>query len=134
MPHAEKKAITINIELLNSKVDHVGYECDRTSWAVDLCKRVKSDHFKILYDIYHMQIVEGDIIRTLRDNIQYIGHIHTAGNPGRHEMDDEQELNYRGIARAIAGTNYTGYVAHEFFPKGNAIESLRSAFQICDVE
>jgi hydroxypyruvate isomerase len=134
MPYAEKKGITINIELLNSKIDHVGYECDRTSWAIDLCKRVGSDRFKILYDIYHMQIMEGDIIRTLRENIQWIGHIHTAGNPGRHEMNDQQELNYRGIARAIAATSYSGFVAHEFFPKGKPVESLRSAFQVCDVE
>src|SRR4051812_47420358 len=112
MPYAEKKGITINIELLNSKVDHIGYECDRTTWAVELCKRVGSDRFRILYDIYHMQIMEGDVIRTLRDNIRWIGHIHTAGNPGRHDLDDEQELNYRAIALAIAELPYDGYVAH----------------------
>jgi hydroxypyruvate isomerase len=130
MQYAEQKGITINIELLNSKVDHIGYECDRTPWAVDLCKRVNSDRFRVLYDIYHAQIMEGDVIRTLRDNIQWIGHIHTAGNPGRHDLDDEQELNYAAIARAIGQLPYTGYVAHEFFPKGDPIEALRQAFSI----
>jgi hydroxypyruvate isomerase len=133
LPYAERKEITLNIELLNSKVDHIGYEADHTSWAVELCKRIDHDHFRTLYDIYHMQIMEGDVIRTLRDNIHWIGHIHTAGNPGRHDLDDEQELNYRAICRAIAQLPYDGFVAHEFFPKGDAIEALRSAFALCNV-
>jgi hydroxypyruvate isomerase len=132
MPYAEKNGVTINVELLNSKVDHVGYECDRTSWAVELCKRVKSTRFRVLYDIYHAQIMEGDIIRTLRDNIQWIGHIHTAGNPGRHDLDDDQEVNYAAIARALAQLSYDGYIAHEFFAKGDPVEALRRAFEICN--
>src|SRR3954468_23475022 len=131
--YAEQKKITINIELLNSKVDHIGYEADHTSWAVELCKRINHDRFRILYDIYHMQIMEGDVIRTLRENIQWIGHIHTAGNPGRHDLDDQQELNYRAISQAIAQSSYQGFVAHEFFPKGDAIEALRRAFELCNV-
>ena len=95
--------MNLNLELLNSRVDHHGYQCDRTKWAVEVCQRVKSPRIKLLFDIYHMQIMEGDIIRTLRDNIEWIGHFHTAGVPGRQDLDDEQELNYRGIAKAIAG-------------------------------
>jgi len=128
--------VTICMELLNSKVDHPGYMCDHTAWGVELCKRVESPRMKLLYDIYHMQIMEGDIIRTIRDNIAYIGHFHTAGNPGRRDMDDDQELNYTGIMRTIAQLQdegkFDGYVAHEFGPK-NGLESLRKAIQICDV-
>jgi len=133
LPFAEEKGVTINMELLNSRVDHIGYEFDRTSWGVELVKRVGSDRFRILYDIYHAQIMEGDVIRTLRNNIALIAHIHTAGNPDRHDLDDEQELNYRAIARAIAATGYTGYLGHEFFPRGDPIEALRNAFALCDV-
>ncbi len=133
MPYAEEKSVTINIELLNSRVDHIGYECDRTPWAVELCKRVNSPRFRILYDVYHAQIMEGDVIRTIRNNLQWIGHIHTAGNPDRHDLDDDQELNYRGIARAIAAGGYACCVAHEFFPRGDPIEALRRAFELCDV-
>jgi hydroxypyruvate isomerase len=130
---AEDKGVTLCVELLNSKVNHPDYMCDRTAWGVELCKRVNSPRVKLLYDIYHMQIMEGDIIRTIRDNIQYIGHFHTAGNPGRHEFDDTQELNYRGIAKAIADLNFTGYVAHEYTPLGDPIRSLDQALAICDV-
>ena len=128
--------VTICMELLNSKVDHPGYMCDHTSWGVELCKRVDSPHFKLLYDIYHMQIMEGDVIRTIRDNITYIDHFHTAGNPGRNDLDENQELFYPAIMRAIAQLQeegkFNGYVAHEFGPK-NGIESLRKAVQLCDV-
>jgi hydroxypyruvate isomerase len=131
-PYAEKKGVNINMELLNSKVDHPGYQCDRTAWGVAVCERVNSPRVKLLYDIYHMQIMEGDVIRTIQQNIKWIGHFHTAGNPGRRDMDDTQELNYVGICRAIAATGYDLYVGHEFTPKGDTTEALRAAFQICD--
>jgi len=128
--------VTICMELLNSKVDHPGYMCDHTAWGVELCQRVGSTRFKLLYDIYHMQIMEGDIIRTIRENIDYIGHFHTAGNPGRKDLDEDQELYYPAIMRVIAQLQeegkYNGYVAHEFKPK-NGMESLRQAVQLCDV-
>jgi len=133
-PYAEKHGINLNIELLNSKVNHPGYQCDHTPWGVAVCERVGSPNVKLLYDIYHMQIMEGDVIRTIRDNIQWIGHFHTAGNPGRQDMDDEQELNYPAICRAIAASGYTNYVGHEFTPKGNRIDGLRTAFTLCDVD
>lgn len=131
-PYAEKKGINLNMELLNSKVDHPGYQCDHTAWGVAVCERVNSPRVKLLYDIYHMQIMEGDIIRTIRDNLKWIGHFHTAGNPGRNDMDDTQEMNYAGICRAIAKTGYEYYVGHEFKPKGDLIEALRKAFVLCD--
>jgi len=131
-PYAEKKGINLNLEVLNSKVDHPGYDCDHTHWAVEVCRRVNSPRVKVLYDIYHMQIMEGDVIRTIRDNIQWIGHFHTAGNPGRNDMDDTQELNYAGICRAIAATGYDLYVGHEFQPKGDPVEALRQTFRLCD--
>ena len=134
---AEDNGVTIVMELLNSKVNHKDYMCDHTAWGVEVCKRVGSPNVKLLYDIYHMQIMEGDIIRTIRDNIQFIGHFHTGGNPGRHEIDDTQELNYKAICEAIAETGYQGYVAHEFIPtprdKEGMLESLRRAVAICDV-
>jgi hydroxypyruvate isomerase len=130
---AEEKGITVNMELLNSKVNHKDYMCDHTAWGVEVCKRVNSPRVKLLYDIYHMQIMEGDIIRTIRDNIQWIGHFHTGGNPGRNEIDATQELNYRAIAQAIADLNYTGYFSHEFTPKRDPLESLRQAVEICQV-
>jgi hydroxypyruvate isomerase len=130
---AEDKGVTLCIELLNSKVNHPDYMCDRTAWGVEVCKRVNSPRVKLLYDIYHMQIMEGDIIRTIRDNIQWIAHFHTAGNPGRHEFDDTQEMNYRGIAKAIADLKFTGYVAHEYSPLGDPLKSLDEALSICDV-
>ena len=131
-PYAEKKGVNLNIELLNSKVDHPGYQCDHTAWAAAVCERVNSPRVKMLYDIYHMQIMEGDLIRTIRENIKWIGHFHTAGNPGRNDMDDTQELNYAGICKAIADTDYEYYVGHEFSPKGDKIAALRHAFELCD--
>ena len=131
-PYAEEKGVNLNLELLNSKRDHIGYQCDRTAWAVAVAEQVDSPRVKVLYDIYHMQIMEGDVIQTIRDNIKWIGHFHTAGVPGRNEMDDTQELNYTAIARAIAETGYEGYVGHEFSPKGDRIEALRETFQIFD--
>jgi hydroxypyruvate isomerase len=128
--------VTICMELLNSKVNHPGYMCDHTAWGVELCKRVESPRFKLLYDIYHMQIMEGDIIRTIKDSIAHIGHFHTAGNPGRKDLDEEQELYYppimRTIAQLIEEGKYDGYVAHEFGPK-RGVESLRQAVLLCDV-
>jgi hydroxypyruvate isomerase len=130
---AEAHGINLVLELLNSKVDHKDYQCDHTDWGVRVVKAVNSPRVKLLYDIYHMQIMEGDVIRTLRDNIDYIGHFHTAGNPGRRDMDDTQELNYPPIIRAIAETHYTGYIGHEFVPKGDPIEAIRVAYQLCDL-
>jgi hydroxypyruvate isomerase len=121
------------MELLNSKVDHPDYQCDRTTWGVALAKRLGSERFKLLYDIYHMQIMEGDVIRTIRDNHQYIAHYHTAGVPGRHEIDASQELNYPAIMRAIAETGFTGYVAQEFIPTRDPRTSLAEAVRICRV-
>ncbi|MDH4239751.1 MAG: TIM barrel protein [Phycisphaerae bacterium] len=131
--HAEKKKVTICIEYLNSKVNHKDYMFDKTAWGVEVCKKVGSERVKILYDIYHAQIMEGDIIRTIRDNKDYIGHYHTGGNPGRNEIDDTQELYYPAIMRAIADTGFKGYVAHEFVPKRDPLESLAYAVRICDV-
>ncbi|KPK78957.1 MAG: xylose isomerase [Phycisphaerae bacterium SM23_33] len=130
--HAEKKGVNLNLELLNSKVDHPGYQCDHTAWGVAVCEKVASPRVKLLFDIYHMQIMEGDVIRNIRENIQWIGHFHTAGVPGRRDFDDTQELNYRGICRAIAETGYELYVGHEFKPKADLIEALRAAFALCD--
>ena len=130
---AEDKGVTICLELLNSKVDHPDYQCDHTAWGVDVMKRVNSPRVKLLYDIYHMQIMEGDIIRTIRANIQYIGHFHTAGNPGRHEIDSTQELNYRPVAQAIVDLGYQGYFAHEYSPLKDPVKSLAEAIEICDV-
>ena len=131
--HAEKKKVTICLEYLNSKVNHKDYMLDNTAWGVEVCKRVGSNRVKILYDIYHAQIMEGDIIRTIRDNHEYIGHYHTGGNPGRNEIDDTQELYYPAIMQAIAKTGFTGYVAHEFVPKRDPLKSLTYATRICDV-
>jgi hydroxypyruvate isomerase len=130
---AEDLGVTINMELLNSKVNHKDYMCDHTAWGVEVCKAVNSPRVKLLYDIYHMQIMEGDIIRTIRENIAYIGHFHTAGNPGRHELDDTQELQYKPIAKAIADLGYQGYFAHEFSPTRDWVASLKQAVEICTV-
>jgi hydroxypyruvate isomerase len=129
---AEEQGVTLCTELLNSRVNHPGYMCDRTSWGVELCKRVNSPRVKLLYDIYHMQIMEGDIIRTIQQNIQYIGHFHTAGNPGRHQFDDTQELNYNGICKAIADLGYQGYLAHEYTPTKDPLETLERMMSICE--
>jgi hydroxypyruvate isomerase len=130
---AEKHNVTICMELLNSKVNHKDYMFDHTAWGVEVIKRVNSPRVKILYDIYHAQIMEGDIIRTIRENIQHIAHFHTGGNPGRNELDDSQELNWRTIAKTIADLNFQGYVAHEFVPKRDPLTSLREAAILCDV-
>ena len=132
-PVAERLGVTICMELLNSKVNHPDYMCDHTAWGVELAKRVDSERFKLLYDIYHMQIMEGDVIRTIRDNHQYIGHYHTAGNPGRNEIDETQELYYPAIMRAIRESGFQGYVAQEFIPTGEPIAALEEAYEICNV-
>ena len=133
--HAEDKGINICMELLNSKVNHKDYMCDHTAWGVEMCKRVNSPRVKLLYDIYHLQIMEGDIVRTIKDNFQWLAHFHTGGNPGRNELDDTQELNYRFVAKTIADLGFTGYVAHEYSPaRGrDAIQSLNQAMEIFDV-
>ena len=130
---AEKHGVTICVELLNSKVDHKDYQGDHTAFGVEVMKRVGSPNVKLLYDIYHMQIMEGDVIRTIRDNLAYIAHFHTGGVPGRNEIDDGQELNYRTVCTAIADAGFTGYVAHEFVPKRDPLTSLAEAVRICDV-
>ncbi len=130
---AEKKKVNICLEYLNSKVNHKDYMFDNMAWGVEVCKRVGSDRIKILYDIYHAQIMEGDIIRTIRDYHQYIGHYHTGGNPGRNEIDETQELYYPAIMKAIVETGYKGYVAHEFIPKRDPLTSLAEAVKLCDV-
>jgi hydroxypyruvate isomerase len=132
-PLAEQKGVTLCVELLNSKVDHKDYMCDRTAWGAALVRKVGSPRVKLLYDIYHMQIMEGDVIRTIRENVAAIGHLHTAGVPGRHEIDERQELNYPAICRAIVDTGYTGYLAQEFVPTDDPLQSLAAAFRICDV-
>jgi hydroxypyruvate isomerase len=134
---AEQHGVIIQMELFNTKVDHKDYMCDKSAWGVELCKRLGSPNFKLLYDIYHMQINEGDVIRTIRDNHQYFGHYHTAGVPGRHEIDESQELFYPAIMKAIVATGYKGYVAQEFIPTAkegkDKIAALEKAIQICDV-
>lgn len=131
--YAEEKKVTICIEYLNSKVNHKDYMFDNMAWGAELCKKVGSEHLKILYDIYHAQIMEGDVIRTIRDNKDYIGHYHTGGNPGRNEIDETQELYYPAIMRAIADTGFKGYVGQEFVPKRDPLTSLSQAARICDV-
>ncbi len=130
---AEEKKVTICMEGLNSKVDHKDYMYDRTTWGVTLAKRVGSPRFKLLYDIYHMQIMEGDVIRTIRENKEYIGHYHTGGVPGRHEIDETQELNYPAIVKAILETGYTGFLGQEYIPVRAPLASLAQGFRICDV-
>ena len=133
-PLAERHGVTVCVELLNSKVDHKDYQGDHTAFGVRVIDGVGSPRVKLLYDIYHMQIMEGDIIRTLRDSISHIGHIHTGGVPGRHEIDDSQELNYHAVARALADAGYSGFVAHEFEPTAaDPLTSLRAAVAICTV-
>jgi len=137
MEQAEKHNVMIIMELLNSKVDHKDYQCDKTSWGVELAKRVGSPNFKLLYDIYHMQIDEGDVIRTIRNNYQWLGHFHTGGVPGRKEIDESQELYYPAIMKAIVDLGYKGYVAQEFIPTAKEPEkqlaALTNAVRICDV-
>jgi hydroxypyruvate isomerase len=134
MAYAEQKKVSVCMELLNSKVNHPDYMCDTSTWGVELCKAVGSERFKLLYDIYHMQIMEGDIIATIRDKHQYFGHYHTGGVPGRNEIDESQELNWPAIMRAIVDTGFKGYVAQEFIPaKADKIASLAAAVRVCDV-
>ena len=130
---AEEKKVTLCMELLNSKVNHMDYHCDHTEWGVAVMKAVGSPRCKLLYDIYHMQIMEGDVIATITKHIDYIGHIHTAGVPGRKDLDETQELNYPAIMRAIAATKYDGYVGQEFGPKGDMMQALAAAYKTCDV-
>jgi hydroxypyruvate isomerase len=129
----EDHGVTICVELLNSKVNHKDYQGDRTAFGVDVMKAVDSPRVKLLYDIYHMQIMEGDVIRTIRDNIRYIAHFHTGGVPGRHELDDTQEINWRAVSRAIVDLGFQGYLAHEFVPTRDPLTSLREAVALCDV-
>ncbi len=131
-PLAERLGVNLNLELLNTRVDHPGYQCDSLASALAVIEQVDSPRVKLLFDIYHVQIMQGDIIRHLTANIQHIGHFHTAGNPGRRDLDDEQELNYRAICRAIAATSYAGYVGHEFSPKGEPLAALAAAFNTCN--
>ena len=132
--YAEKKGVIIQMELLNSKVDHQDYMCDNSPWGFELCRRIDSSNFKLLYDIYHMQINEGDVIRTITENQQFIGHYHTGGVPGRNEIDQTQELFYPAIMKAIVSTGFKGFVAQEFIPKNNnPMQSLENAIRICDV-
>ncbi|HEY8690849.1 MAG TPA: TIM barrel protein [Chitinophagaceae bacterium] len=134
LPSAEKNGVTMVMELLNSKIDHKDYMCNHVEWGVELCKRVSSENFKLLFDIYHMQIQEGDIIRNIKDYHQYIAHYHTGGIPGRHEINDTQELHYPAVMKAIVETGYKGYVAQEFVPTYlDKLDSLREAIKICDV-
>jgi hydroxypyruvate isomerase len=137
MSQAEKAGVIVHMELLNSKVDHKDYMADKSAWGVELCKRIGSPNFKLLYDIYHMQIDEGDVISTINSNHRYFGHYHTAGVPGRHEIDDTQELYYPAIMKAIVATGFKGYVAQEFISTGKdntaKIAALQKAINICDV-
>ena len=135
MPAAEKAGVTVCMELLNSKVNHADYQCDHTAWGAKLVEKVGSERFKLLYDIYHMQIMEGDVIRTIKDHHRAIGHYHTAGVPGRHEIDESQELFYPAIMQAIVATGFTGYVAQEFVPakKETGMASLEDAYKRCAV-
>jgi hydroxypyruvate isomerase len=130
-PLVEDAGVVLAVELLNSKVDHADYQCDRTTWGIELCKRVGSPAVKLLYDIYHMQIMEGDLIRTILDGHAYFAHYHTAGNPGRGQPDASQEINYPAVYRAIAETGYAGYIAHEFIPQGDPLAALETAYRDC---
>jgi hydroxypyruvate isomerase len=131
-PYAEEKGVNLNLELLNSKVDHPGYQCDNSDWGLNMVKKVNSPRVKLLYDIYHMQIMEGNLIHTIQENIEWIGHFHTAGVPGRFEIDDTQEINYRGVCKAIAASSYDLFIGHEYRPRRDLYETLREAFEICD--
>jgi hydroxypyruvate isomerase len=131
---AQKYGITMQMELLNSKVNHPDYQCNHTEWGVKLCEKLGSENFKLLYDIYHMQIMEGDVIATIRKNQKYIGHYHTGGVPGRNEIDETQELYYPAIMKAIVDTGFKGFVAQEFIPKrSDKLASLKQGVEICDI-
>jgi hydroxypyruvate isomerase len=131
-PYAEEKGVNLNMELLNTLVDHPGYQCDHAAWGLEVVKRVNSPRVKLLYDIYHMQVMEGNLIRTIVDNIQWIGHFHTAGVPGRNEIDDTQEINYRGLCKALAATPYNLFVGHEYHQTRELFQTLEEAFAICN--
>ena len=134
LPVAEQNGVTLIMELLNSKIDHKDYMCDRSAWGIELCKRIDSPNFSLLYDIYHMQIDEGDMIRTIQENYRYFGHYHTGGVPGRNEINDTQEIYYPAVMRAIKSTGFKDYVAQEFMPtRKDKVASLREAIKICDV-
>jgi hydroxypyruvate isomerase len=133
MPTAEKYKVNVVLELLNSKVNHKDYMADHTVWGVEMCKQVGSERCKLLYDIYHMQIMEGDLIRNIKQYSQYIGHYHTGGNPGRNEIDETQEINYSAVMKAIVATGFKGYVGQEFVPSRDPLTSLQQAITICDV-
>ncbi len=130
-PAAEEAGVSLLLELLNSKRDHAGYQCDRTAWGTEVCRRVGSTHVKLLYDIYHLQVMEGDLTRTIEANHEEIGHYHTAGNPGRQDLDQAQEINYPPVFQAIAATGYEGFIGHEFVPKGDPLAALQSAYDLC---
>jgi len=130
---AEDNGVVLCLELLNSKVNHPDYMCDHTAWGVRVVEEVNSPNVKLLYDVYHMQIMEGDLIATIKKNIAWIGHFHTGGVPGRHELDETQEVQWDGVMRAILETGYRGYVAHEFLPVHDPMSSLRAAVKLCDV-
>lgn len=132
-PLAEQAEVTLILELLNSKRDHSGYQADRTAWGARVCEATGSSRVRLLYDIYHMQIMEGDLIGTIRDNYPVIAHYHTAGNPGRGPLDESQEIYYPAVIRAIAETGFTGYVAHELVPKGDPIQALEAAYRVCEL-
>lgn len=131
VPAAKAEGVTVVMELLNSKVDHKDYMADRTAWGVRLCEAVNDDRFRLLYDIYHMQVMEGDVIRTIRDNAKWIGHYHTGGVPGRHEIGASQELHYPAICSAIAATGYTGFIGQEFIPANDPMAGLEAAIALC---
>lgn len=133
-PYAEEKGVNLNMELLNSKLDHPGYQADHAAWGLEVVRRVNSPRVKLLYDIYHMQVMEGNLIQTITENIPWIGHFHTAGVPGRSEIDDTQEINYRGLCKALAGTSYDLFLGHEFHPRRELFGALQEAFMICDQE
>ncbi|MEM6429733.1 MAG: TIM barrel protein [Deinococcota bacterium] len=130
VPLAEQAGVELHLEMLNSKVDHPDYQADTTAWAVEVCKQVASPNLKLLYDVYHMQVMEGDLIRTIQDHHESIGHYHTAGNPGRQDLDEDQEIAYPAVFRAIRDSGYTGYIGHEFVPKDDPIEALQEAYQL----
>jgi hydroxypyruvate isomerase len=132
-PHAEQANVTLVLELLNSKLPTRNYEADHSAWAVNVCQRVNSPNVRLLYDIFHMQIMEGDLINTINQHHAYFAHYHTAGNPGRHELDDNQEINYPPIVRAIAATGYNGYLGHELHPLGDPLKALQHAYDVCNV-
>lgn len=133
IPAAEKLGVTLVLELLNSKIDHPDHQCDRTFWGAAVCEIINSPNMKLLYDIYHMQVMEGDVIHTISDHLDTIAHIHTAGVPGRNDIGVTQELNYTAIIEAIVLNGYTGYIGHEFIPKGDPISALKEAFRICNI-